>query len=55
LGRTARSSVEDWPMWHNDEDEAAPVEISTERTAIGMNYLVLVGALLSGVLHLIAS
>jgi hypothetical protein len=42
-------------MWHNDEDEAAPVEISTERTAIGMNYLVLVGALLSGVLHLIAS
>lgn len=41
-------------MWNYDEDEQAAVEVSTDRVVIGTIYLVLVGALLSGVVHLLA-
>jgi hypothetical protein len=42
-------------MWNYDEeDDATAVEVSTDRVVIGTIYLVLVGALLSGVVHLIA-
>lgn len=48
-------------MWNitssstGNEEGAKPTRVSTERTVVGMTYLMLVGALLSGVLHLIAS
>jgi hypothetical protein len=41
-------------MWNDDEDEPTPAEVATDRVFIGTIYLVLVGALLSGVVHLIA-
>ena len=42
-------------MWNYDEDEPTPIEAATDRVVIGMIYLVLIGALLGGVIHLIAS
>ena len=44
-------------MWHYDEDETRdepPVEVSTDRVVIGTIYLLLLGILLSGVVHLVA-
>jgi hypothetical protein len=42
-------------MWNYDEEEPTPLEVATDRVVIGTIYLVLVGALLSGIVHLIAS
>ena len=41
-------------MWNYQEDDETPVEVSTERVVIGTIYLVLVGIVLSGVMHLVA-
>ena len=41
-------------MWNYDEDEPTAVEVATDRVVIGTIYLVLIGALLSGVIHLVA-
>ena len=43
-----------WNINNINEDETKPTKASTERTVVGIIYLMLAGALLSGLLHLIA-
>jgi hypothetical protein len=42
-------------MWDYDEDEPTAVEVTTDRVVIGTIYLLLIGTLLSGVVHLLAA
>ena len=42
-------------MWDYDEDEPTQVEVTTDRVVIGTIYLLLIGTLLSGVVHLLAA